>query len=429
MRVGISVLLLSLMLLIPSSHITLSHSPSEINPPHFDDVVEMIQQVNESLVFHYHDALMEIGSRYTGSENCSKAAEYIYKEFRKMGLWVQFDEWEYAGFESQNVVATLNGTSQSDAMFIMSAHYDTTPDSLGADDDGSGIAAVLASAKIMSKYTFNHTIRFITFSGEEVGTYGSYTYAKEAYERGDNIVAVINLDMVGYADTAKGGKMLRIFETERARWISSFSANVGKKYIDIIDISVQPIPNYRGADHQAFLDHGYDAVFYAHYDGYLWGNSPEDTPDRLNHTYQVKATKFFLALMAELAYTSIDVQVILKSPLEGYVYFLDNPVFPFSMGRFWFTGLRGATILFGSAIASVEVVSDEDIDYVIFCIDNEFITWDRTPPYEWKIEGKHAPPIGRHRLIVYAYTTDGNIARDEMDIIIFILSYQYAPWN
>jgi len=65
----------------------------------------------------------------------------------------------------------------------MSARYDCTSGSLGADDDGSGVAAVLASASIMSHYAFNHTIRFIAFSGEEVGTYGSFTYAKEAYER------------------------------------------------------------------------------------------------------------------------------------------------------------------------------------------------------------------------------------------------------
>ncbi|KAA0003674.1 MAG: M20/M25/M40 family metallo-hydrolase [Thermoplasmata archaeon] len=425
MKLGITALLLSLMMLVPSQ-ISFSHdiSPSDME----GDIIEMMQQVNESLVFYYLSELVKFGPRYTGSENCSKAAGYIYNEFQKMGLWVRYDEWEYAGFKSQNVVATLNGTSQDNKIFIMSAHYDTYPNSPGADDDASGVAAVLASAKIMSQYDFDHTIKFIAFSGEEVGAYGSFTYAKEAYEKGDNIVAVINIDMVGYADTVKGGKILRVFETERARWISSFSTNISKKYMNIIDLSIQPIPNYRGADHQSFLDYGYDAVFFAHYDGYRWGHSPDDTLEHINHTYQIKATKFFLALMAELANKPIDLQIIIKTPLEGFVYFFGHPFFPLSMGRFWYAGLRGTTILLGSTTASVDVLSKDDIDYIIFCIDNEFISWDRTPPYEWKIQGKHSPPIGKHRLIVYAYDINGNIAKDEMDIIIFTLSYQYAPW-
>lgn len=300
---------------------------------------------------------------------------------------------------------------------------------LGADDDGSGIAAILATAKIMSSYNFNHTIRFIAFSGEEVGTYGSYTYAREAYERGDNIVAVINIDMVGYANTAKGGKLLRVFQTERTKWISSFSINVSQRYMDYIDLIVQPIPNYRGADHQAFLDYGYDAVFYAHYDGYPWANSPDDTPEKLNHTYQVKASKLLLAIIAELANKPIYIQVQIKNPLEGYLYIFDSPVLPISAGRLWFTGLRGMTIIIGRTVDKVDVYSQEDIDYVVFCIDNEFIYWDSTPPYEWKIQGKFIPIIGKHYLKVYAYTTTGKIASDEMDMIIFTLSYAYAPWN
>jgi hypothetical protein len=102
---------------------------------------------------------------------------------------------------------------------------------------------------------------------------------------------------------------------------------------------------------------------------------------------------------------------------------------PLPFGWFWFLQLRGITVAFGSPLAMVEVRSTADIDYVIFCLDDIFITWDRTPPYHWQIEGKHGPPIGRHVLRVYAYDTYGRIARDEMDIIIYSLAYQYAPWS
>jgi hypothetical protein len=90
--------------------------------------------------------------------------------------------------------------------------------------------------------------------------------------------------------------------------------------------------------------------------------------------------------------------------------------------------LRGITIIIGSAESCVEVISQEEIDYVIFCIDNNFISWDSTEPYKWNIQGKHTPLFGRYTLRVYAYTKSGKIATDEMDIILFTLAYQYRKW-
>lgn len=399
------------------------------NTTSYEEIVEMINQVDESLVFYYFDKLMEFGPRYTGSPNCTRAGDYIYEEFEKMGLEVEFHNWTYTKFKSRNVVATLKGSdSTSDAIIIISAHYDCTPGSLGADDDGSGVAVVLASAKVMSNYSFNHTVRFIAFSGEEVGTYGSFTYARDSYNKGDNIYAVLNADMVGYADSTKGGKMIRFFQTDRSAWIPEFAQNIAEKYMDLVDMNVEAVPNYRGADHQAFIHYGYDAVFIAHHDGYPWANSPEDTPDHINHTYLVKTTKFHLAVLAEMANKPIDIQVIIKYPKEGRVYFFNRSLFPLHLGRFWYTELRGTTFIFGRAIAKVNVISKEEINRVIFCIDDIFISWDSQPPYEWKIQGKHYPPLGRHKLVVYAYTKSGKIALDEMDIRTFTLSCQYCKW-
>ena len=178
----------------------------------------MINQINVSLLFAYHHELMKFGPRYTGSVNCSLAAQYIYDSFQDMGLSVEFYNWSYGKFKSKDVVATLPGTDlNSTAQYSLCGHYDTVAVAPGADDDGSGTAAVLAIAYVLSKYQFNHTIKFITFSGEEVGTYGSFTYAREASYRGDNIVAVLNMDMIGYANTTEGGRILRFFPPPGSR--------------------------------------------------------------------------------------------------------------------------------------------------------------------------------------------------------------------
>ncbi len=422
-HIGLAATFCVLLLATPASvAITSVEADADSGTP---DILDMLEQVNETMVFHYLDTLMSFGPRYTGSANCSAAARWIHDEFTAMGFPARFHEWRYAGFSSQNVVATLNGSDNTE--IILSAHYDCTPGSLGADDDGSGIAAMMAAAEIMSQHTFNHTVRFIAFSGEEVGTYGSFCYARQAYRRGDDIRAVVNLDMVGYANTSRGGDMVRMFSTPRTQWLADFSSTVAARYPSL-DMSVDVVPNYRGADHQAFLDYGYDAAFYAHVDGYPWANSPGDTPDHLNHTYQVKATKYFLALTAELAVQSIPLQVGLTAPHEGQLYLGDLPLLEIAGGRLWHSGLRGTTVLLGSATARATVSHMHEVERVIFCIDDIFISWDSTPPYEWHIQGKHAPPLGRHTLRVIAYDSMGNVASDEMDIFIVTLAYQYAPW-
>ena len=422
----ISLLLVVIVMIVPTSALADGeHKDLHMQPN--ADIITMIQQVNHSLVFDYHDMLMSFGPRYTGSENCFKAGDWLYDTFDDMGLDVAFHAWEYNGFSCRNIVAKLPGVDpDSTAEIIMSAHYDCTPGSLGADDDGSGVAAVLAAASIMKDYSFNHTITFIAFSGEEVGTYGSFCYARDAYLNGDNIHAVINLDMIGYANSTKGGNLLRFHCPDRSWWIGEQSQTYADAYLDYTNLSVETRPNYIGADHQPFIDYGYDGVWIAHHDGHPWANSPEDTPEHLNWTYQVKATKALLAIVAEFASQPIPVQVMLTSPQEGRMYLFDIPLFPLHLGKQWYKGLRGATIILGRPTAQVEIVSKDPIDRVIYCIDGNFIVSLNEQPYEWKIQGKHNPIYGKHSLDVYVYTEKGDVAVDHMDIWILTFSCQYG---
>jgi hypothetical protein len=381
--------------------------------------VDMIQQVDVDLVSYYLDNLVRYGVRYTGTLKCELAGDYIYNEFEDMGLFVQYHDWSFDGFTSRNIVATLNGSDpSSDAIFIVCAHYDTFENSPGANDDGSGVAAVMAIADVCSKYSFNHTIRFVCFSGEEVGTYGSLFYARDAYENEDNIVAVLNLDIIGYADSDYGGRIIRFHHEKRSSWIVEFASEISEKYNETVDMIVEDMPNYRGHDGQAFVDYGYDAVWIAEHDGHGWGHSPNDTLEHINYTYLAKATKFMLAVLVELADRPIDLQVILRTPHEGTIYFFKRE-FPVSFARYYFTRLRGATIIFGKTTASVDVRSSEDIKNVVFCVNNNFVYWVSKPPYEWDFSGRYYSTTGRYTLRVYASTYSGKVASDEMDVTIF----------
>jgi hypothetical protein len=423
----VSVLLASNLLLIPSINANNKTNYSSFNEY---NIIEMINQINESLILKYHEGLMAFGARYTGSENISLAAEYLYNCFENIGLNVSYHDWNFGGFQGKNIVATLSGNNpESEGVFVMSAHYDCSEGSMGANDDGSGVAGMLAIAEIMSKYSFNYTIRFIAFSGEEVGTYGSFTYARDAYNKGDNIVAVLNVDMIGYAVTNEGGNLISFMHPERSTWIFDFADIVSKNYYDYFNLSVESKPNHRGSDHQGFIDFGYDGVWIVHHDIYPWCNTPMDTPEKMNWSYQVKATKFIIALAAEISNKPIDVQAIITAPNEGFLYVIGFPLFQLNFLKNWNSGIRGITILLGKAMAKVNVISDEEISHVIFCIDNEFLFWDSDPPYEWKIIGWYWPTsIGRHMLRVFAYTNSGKVGYDEMDLFMLSKPEYKGKW-
>jgi hypothetical protein len=427
----VSFLQIVVALLVVSSGMTVTAKHIEFsNVARSDDttsIIEMIQQINESMLYAYHHGLMQFGPRYTGTTSCNLAAQYIYDSFQAMGLSVEFQNWKMKGFTSRNVIATLEGTDESStAQYILCGHYDTVKVAPGADDDGSGTAAVLAIASVLCHYQFNHTIKFITFSGEEVGTYGSFSYARDASHRGDNIIAVLNMDMIGYANTVEGGKVLRFFPPLRSRWVAEYATTIAEKYHDLLDMTVATLPSYPGDDSQAFVDYGYDGVWIAHQDGYPYGHSANDTADHLNWTYYTKATKLMLAITAEIAQRPIDVEVVLRQPLEGYLYVFKRPVRETPFPDVWANGMRGRTFIIGGrTMASAEVFSSEPIQYVIFCVDGQFLVWDSQPPYEWQVEGWFYPLIGKHTIEVYAYTTSGKVASDEMDIMILSLSTTY----
>jgi hypothetical protein len=295
-----------------------------------DIVISMIEQVDESVFMSHEENITSLGSHPTGSSACVAAAAYIYDTFQNLGLSVRYHHWNNAGYSSDNVEATMNGTDpSSDEIYIICGHYDTVSAGPGADDDTSGTIAVLMAATIMSQYQFNHTIKFVTFSGEEQGLLGSAVYAADAAANGWNIVGVLNCDMISYAITTNDGSNLIVFENTPSEWLYTYTLDINSEYNDYIHLTLHHGGSTWGSDHNSFWDEGYDALFYFEYTETPYYHTSGDTMAHINATYAVKNIRLILATLAELAgagfLSNPPAKPVLTGPTSGVI----NEVYTF----------------------------------------------------------------------------------------------------
>jgi len=274
----------------------------------YDNMIpSIIEQINESMMEVYLKDLVTFGPHPTTSPACDKVAEYIFDKFESFGLDVRYQDWYYNIFSyGRNIEATVQGLSND--IYIISAHYDTWRNSPGADDDAAGVATVLTAAYILSQYSFNHTIRFVLFSGEEQGLRGSGFYSEEAYNNCDDIILDINLDMIGYASNSEEEGKIRIYTNTFSSWIvDDYTIPLSQRYAELLDFEVLVLddPTGHSSDYQSFWKFGYDALFYHEYKWNSYVHTPEDTIENMNIHYATKVARFAIATIAELSISPI----------------------------------------------------------------------------------------------------------------------------
>ncbi len=290
-----------------------------------ETIVEILENIDEDLILSYLEDITAFGPRVTGSNACHEAGDYIYEEFVSYGLEARYDDWSYGGYSGNNIEGTLPGKDEeSDEIYIICAHYDTVSGSPGADDDGSGTAAFLAAAYVMSQYEFNHTIRFVGFDGEEQGLLGSYRYAEEAYANGDNIVGVLNGDMIGYAATPTQASYIKIYEDSASKWITDISEEVSQDYYDYCELEIVPSGPAWNSDHASFWNFGYNAIMYHEYQFNPFYHSSQDIIDNMDIDYCTRATRLEIATLGTLAEAQVlnypPSKPILGGPSTGTEY-------------------------------------------------------------------------------------------------------------
>lgn len=381
-------------------------------------IQEILDKINETLIRNFIEHLvLEIGNRYTGTEGCKKAATYIHQQFENMGLQATDQNWSSWGnsllagfFSSQNVIGTYQGTDP-DEKIIFNAHYDTAKKTVGAVDDGSGTAGVLAAAYVLSQYQFKRTMEFVAFSGEEQGTLGSYVYARNLYDQHTPVLVEFNADMIGKATSQETGKTIRLSITEDAGWIAGIMETMTQDYGLNFNITrwqmIDRDAKSGWSDYFKFTQLGYESVV-------VWPDewdpnmhTTRDDLSNVNISYLVNMTRHIAATMAILADMEITPpQLSIAHPRFGKIFVNDHEQKTYRYKT---------PILIGETTIQAEVTpGSTPVEKVEFYYDNVLLRTDTETPYEYLL---NTTSIGVHKIKVIAYDTMGRNATDEMKIL------------
>jgi hypothetical protein len=183
-------------------------------------------------------ALAALGPRSTVlPEALHGGATRVARELGAAGYAVTRQTFETEGVVCENVEAELRGGSKPDEIVVIGAHYDSVDESPGADDNASGVAAMLALARRFAREHPARTIRFVAFVNEEPPNFqtnamGSWQYARRSRQRGEKIVAMLSLEAVGYYSDERGSQQypppLNLLYPNRGDFLG-FVSNVGSR--------------------------------------------------------------------------------------------------------------------------------------------------------------------------------------------------------
>jgi Peptidase family M28 len=283
------------------------------------DVRKALDSVDPRSLERYDRALVGFGTRHTLStqddpnRGIGAARDWILAELQgiaattdgRMSVELQSYIQEPAPripvpTRITNVVATLRGTdpASADRVYVVGAHYDSrvtdvlnaTSDSPGANDDGSGTAAVIELARVLARVRSEATIVFVAFAGEEQGLYGSTRFAELARQNGWNIQGVLNMDIIGSPNGGSGARdpfSVRLFsegvptsetpqETARRRSIGGENDGISRQLARYVKETGENRATgmrvklvwrrdrfLRGGDQIPFLERGWPAVRYS----------------------------------------------------------------------------------------------------------------------------------------------------------------------
>jgi len=275
-------------------------------------VVMLAGSIGERNIWHYSEL--------------EESANYIEKALKDFGYEIETQEFTVYGKTVKNLEAERIGVSMPEEIVIVGAHYDSFIGSPGANDNVSGVAALLEIARLLAGEKLPRTVRFVAFVNEEppffqTDNMGSRVYASRSRRRGEQIIAMLSLETMGYYSDAAGSQHypfpFSLFYPNTANFIG-FVGNISSRSLVQRAIAIFRshtafpsegaslpgwIPGIDWSDHWAFWKEGYPAFMVTDTAlfRYEYYHTEEDTPDKVDCSRMARVVTGIARVVAELA--------------------------------------------------------------------------------------------------------------------------------
>jgi Zn-dependent M28 family amino/carboxypeptidase len=284
-------------------------------------------KISTSLRHHIFMLAEDIGERNIWlPQKLTAAAKFIGKTWQAQNFVVQHQEYDARGVKSTNLIIEIPGNSRAGEIVIIGAHYDSVSGSPGANDNGSGVAALLEISRLLSRTENARTIRLVAFTNEEPPFFlgrdmGSRVYASRARQQQENIVGMLSLETMGYYSEAPDSQEypfpFSFFYPDTANFIG-FVGNIGSRRLvrsclaafrrtTLFPSEGTAAPGWitgiGWSDHWSFWREGYKAIMitdtaffrYEHY------HTLQDTFEKIDYDRLARVTKGLAEVVTDLA--------------------------------------------------------------------------------------------------------------------------------
>lgn len=294
-------------------------------------IEELLKQVSVDRIREHIRVLEGVRHPVAAPEALERAADHIYSTLHSLSYDVRPLLFSFGGREYRNIIATRVGTRKPDERLLVAAHYDTVEGSPGADDNASGVAALLEMARVLESVEFGRTVQFAAVGLEErqrqgpfdeAGLWGSRALAVEAERQNWQIAGVIVLEMIAYAGPSivqKGPPGLPIILPEYGDFIGVIGNATSSGLVEVFvqaakrhqpELPIVPLvvpgngeilAETRRSDHAPFWDRGYRAIMLTdtadfrspHY------HQPTDTLDTLNLPFAAEVCRAVAGMIVD----------------------------------------------------------------------------------------------------------------------------------
>ncbi|MGC1472634.1 MAG: M28 family peptidase [Psychroserpens sp.] len=299
------------------------------------DISEMVSQVSETELLNTLTNVVGERNYITTPVHLTEVRNLITTSFENADLQTESQNFQFNSTTMQNILGRKAGAKEENITYIIDGHFDGVQGSPAADDNGSAVAGLLESVRILSQYNFEHSIKFIGFDAEELGLIGSQNYVINGIESFENIQGVLNYEMIGYFDNApntqdlpfgfdilfpvasqevaddnnRGNFIFACGNTTSNPLLAAF-INASETYVPQLRVITASVPgngtiapDLRRSDHAPFWDGGFQALMITDTSEYRNDNyhTAADTIDTLDLEFMMNVVKATLATAAELA--------------------------------------------------------------------------------------------------------------------------------